>query len=149
MGKDKIQEILNNFARATEVRPPCEARIDPDTCIACTKWTTESLEAGARLWGQARAPETIKALAAEVLRLRRIEDAVCADIAAEDAHNAANAAREAAWRNALAKDVDEMSAEGQRRHKAVGRAIKAWQKTARAAIAARAELRSVVLEGRR
>jgi len=30
VGKDKIQEILNNFARATEVRPPCEDRIDPD-----------------------------------------------------------------------------------------------------------------------
>lgn len=130
VGKDKIQEILNNFARATEVRPPCEARIDPDTCIACTEWTTESLEAGARLWGQARAPETIKALAEEVLRLRRIEAAVCADIAAEDAHTAA---REAAWRHAMAKDVD----------------IKEWQKAALAASAARAELRSVVLGGGR
>lgn len=80
VGKDKIQEILNNFARATEVRPPCEARIDPDTCIACTEWTTESLEAGARLWGQARAPETIKALAAEVLRLRAERDDLQAQV---------------------------------------------------------------------
>ena len=67
---DRLQTILDDFARATAVRPPCEAGLDPDACDACIAFTTESLEAGVRLWGQARAPGTIKALAAEVLRLR-------------------------------------------------------------------------------
>ena len=66
----RLQEILADCARATAKRPPCEARIDPDTCVVCTAWTSESLEAGVRLWGKARAPGTITTLAAEVLRLR-------------------------------------------------------------------------------
>lgn len=70
MDDKRLEKILEDFALATAVRPPCEARIDPDTCVACTAWTTDSLEAGVRLWGQARAPGTIKALAAEVMRLR-------------------------------------------------------------------------------
>lgn len=67
---EKLQAILADYATATAKRPPCEAGLDPDTCTACIAWTTESLEAGVRLWGKARAPGTIKILAEEVLKLR-------------------------------------------------------------------------------
>ncbi len=67
---DKLQALLTDYALATGPRPPCEARIDPDTCVACTAWTTESLEASVRLWGVGRGRGTVTALVEEVLRLR-------------------------------------------------------------------------------
>jgi hypothetical protein len=76
---ETLRAMLADFATATAKRPPCEAGLDPDACDACIAFTTESLEAGVRLWGQSRAPGTIKAIAAEVLRLRGLhEDALAA-----------------------------------------------------------------------
>ena len=70
MDDETLRAMLADYATATAKRPPCEAGLDPDACDACIAWTSESLEAGVRLWGKARAPGTITALAAEVLRLR-------------------------------------------------------------------------------
>ena len=67
---DKLQAILTDYALATGSRPPCEARIDPDTCTACIAWTTKSLEASVRLWGIGRERGIVTALVEEVLRLR-------------------------------------------------------------------------------